>query len=491
MIASMFLTSCEEWLTISSDTEFANEDQFKNQQGFQDAVIGVYLNLSETSLYGKNLTWGYLEYLAQNYELVANSTFQEYFKYEYTTNNVSSTINGIWGAAYNTIANINNILKWEKENREVLHVTVDSLIKGELLGIRALLHFDLMRMHGKGSLAMRPEVLKELSVPYATEYRKEKPTRYSYGETLEFIINDLRQAAEYLKMDPMIGERETDYYETVSFGGFVTDNRNSRMNYYAVKVLLARVLMWRGTEEDKQEAYMLASEVYTFANEKRTFSLAYETSVSNPSWFARETDMRREWIFAPLLVGLRDIIGNSFSASSVSNETLYWTKESVDERFEIPDLQEDFRYTNCLRREGPDMENFSILKNRKPDASMENQSYREQLSVIRLPEVYYIMAECLLTSTKLYDRERAVELLNEIRVVRSIPKSKNLDATTLTDEGIMKEILKEYRKEFVGEGVQFYCYKRLGIENIPGREGAMSDLQYVIPWPLSEEIFSK
>ena len=105
------LVSCEDWLTVASDTEIANEQQFQDQQGFQDAVIGVYLQLTGASLYGQDLTWGYLELLAQNYELVASSSYKAYFEYDYEEASVAGTINSIWAAAYNTIANINNILK--------------------------------------------------------------------------------------------------------------------------------------------------------------------------------------------------------------------------------------------------------------------------------------------------------------------------------------------------------------------------------------------
>ena len=96
-----------------------------------------------------------------------------------------------------------------------------------------------------------------------------------------------------------------------------------------------------------------------------------------------------------------------------------------------------------------------------------------------------------MTSSELYNREEAVELLNEIRTARSIPASKMLDANSLSDAEIINEISKEYRKEFVGEGVQFYYYKRLGIENISGYGELMTNLQYVIPLPKSEDNYLK
>ena len=486
------LVSCEDWLTVASDTEIANEQQFQDQQGFQDAVIGVYLQLTGASLYGQDLTWGYLELLAQNYELVASSSYKAYFEYDYEEASVAGTINSIWAAAYNTIANINNILKWETINGGCMNPAIDSLVKGEMLAVRALLHFDLVRMHGKGNLEKHPEYLDELSIPYSTEFKKETPPRYSYGKTLELIIADLYQAIAYLEMDPVCGQREESFYDKLYFGGFVSKEakgRDDRMNYYATKALLARVLMWRGREEDKQEAYALAKDICKEKDNGLAF-LMYDNYVGDPLWYKRDVDMYMEWLFAPRVDGLRSLIGNTFSAEKIISTTFYWSKASVWERFELPDLDVDYRFRSCLLAEGPALNNYSILKNRKATEE-EMPTVRERTSVIRLPELYYIMAECCMTSSELYNREEAVELLNEIRTARSIPASKMLDANSLSDAEIINEISKEYRKEFVGEGVQFYYYKRLGIENISGDGELMTNLQYVIPLPKSEDNYLK
>lgn len=50
---------------------------------------------------------------------------------------------------YNVIANINNFLEYVDKNKDVL-VTERyyETMKGEALGLRAFLHFDLLRMFG-------------------------------------------------------------------------------------------------------------------------------------------------------------------------------------------------------------------------------------------------------------------------------------------------------------------------------------------------------
>lgn len=110
-----------------------------------------------------------------------------------------------------------------------------------------------------------------------------------------------------------------------------------------------------------------------------------------------------------------------------------------------------------------------------------NQYYKNKISMIRLPEVYYIAAECCATGTPA-NLEKAITYLNHVRQKRGLYEDlKNLDATQ-----IINEIKKEYRKEFLSEGVMFYYYKRTGASEIPYRSEIMEDKQYVLPYPTYE-----
>ena len=63
-----------------------------------------------------------------------------------------------------------------------------------------------------------------------------------------------------------------------------------------------------------------------------------------------------------------------------------------------------------------------------------------------------------------------------------------LDAD-LDEAGLMAQLEKEYRKEFICEGVVFYFYKRLGYEKLPRQSDVMSgskvidDAVYMLPCP--------
>ncbi|WP_315815445.1 RagB/SusD family nutrient uptake outer membrane protein [Paraflavitalea speifideaquila] len=100
------------------------------------------------------------------------------------------------------------------------------------------------------------------------------------------------------------------------------------------------------------------------------------------------------------------------------------------------------------------------------------------MPMVRLSEMYYIMAECEPDATK------AREYFNTVRKNRGlvdIAPSANLNT----------ELQKEYQKEFWGEGQLFYYYKRRNITSIPNGAAAsgnitMNAAKYVFPLPLSE-----
>ena len=98
--------------------------------------------------------------------------------------------------------------------------------------------------------------------------------------------------------------------------------------------------------------------------------------------------------------------------------------------------------------------------------------------MIRLPELYYIAAECYVRKS-VPELSAALDCLNKVRENRGLyTPLQNLDATQ-----IIAEIQKEYHKEFLSEGVMFYYYKRTGATTIPNYTGVMGDEQYILPYP--------
>ena len=102
-------------------------------------------------------------------------------------------------------------------------------------------------------------------------------------------------------------------------------------------------------------------------------------------------------------------------------------------------------------------------------------SQKQVVPLIRLSEMYLIAIE-------------AAPSLNEANALY-IPymKARNVDATPLQQDQVTAEIMREYRREFFGEGQMFYMYKRLGVKNMLWKtDREVSELDYIVPLPSTE-----
>lgn len=492
-------TACNDWLDVVSKTEIPSDVHFSSETGFKDAVIGVYVKMATPELYGKTLSWHVNEFVSQNYAVVSSAPDLNVPKYLYKEYPWVSYRNSIWKNCYETIANINNILNYEEKNRPILAPVVDSLVRGELLGLRAYLHFDLLRMFGKGNLGNRPGLMEQLTIPYSLDFNKFAPKQVTNSQFLKYLKQDIEEAIAYLKADPYTGRSDGEYYKQYidnsflasSYGGTIID-RQFRMNYWAAQALYARMLMWEGTAEAKEKALHIAEDLI----EKARYSWSSENSVivQNGEWWKKDLLFSNEHLFTMAVEKLDEYqncltgSGNWFDASSPNNtySVVFLDKLKVEEIYETPGIGDsDWRYVYCLYPQGASLNNYSLVKLRQ--YSNHEASYSSMIPMIRISEVFYIAAECRMEKGTNYDREKALWYLNTVRKHRGIAEGDRL-TNELSDREIQDEIYKEYRKEFVGEGQIFFYYKRKGMEVIPGYNGIMTDQEYQYPIPDNEVI---
>jgi starch-binding outer membrane protein, SusD/RagB family len=505
--------SCSKWLDITSKTDIPSEQQFKDVTGFRDAVIGVYVKMAKPELYSQEMTWRTVEFLSQQYAVVAGAPDLNVPLYAYNTNPLPAKRESMWLGAYNVIANINQILRYQEKNREAFSQTpiTDSLIKGEMLALRAFIHFDIMRLFGKGNLANRPQMLNELTIPYVTTFSKDATPQRKYSETLELMKNDIVEAIKYLQCDPLSKLRTgTTYWSQELASGFISTtsagtsspNRKMRMNYWAAKALYARILMWEGTAASKALALKEALDVIgsSLSGGIGTGDGAYYTwttsaNVSGTYWYTSDLSFVNEHLFTLQVEKFMDIQsmtgvsgGRSwFFAGSPNNQysVVYVTDARRKNIFEFGTslIDIDWRATKCLWADGSTLQYWTIAK--FYNTTDQSTSYNKRMPLMRISEMYYIAAECLLEPGANYDKAKAVACLNKIRNQRNIPVAYNLSAS-LTDAVIKNEITKEYLKEFIGEGQLFYYYKRLGLPTIMDYGKEMTDVEYQMPMPDSE-----
>ncbi|NCB96910.1 MAG: hypothetical protein EOM36_00915 [Bacteroidia bacterium] len=209
----ILLTSCKSWLDVTPPSQIREEQQFSTVEGFQQALIGCYMGMTDEMLYGRALTWSTVELMGGQYVELASSSSNDYSisKYKYTSSNAIKYIDGIWSKSYNVIANVNNALKYIDLKKEILDEINYRIIKGELLAIRAYMHFDLMRLYGYGNLSSRNDLSSKYAIPYVTTLAKEMTKQLSYPQTMTLLINDLKEAISLLEIDPITGNHPASY----------------------------------------------------------------------------------------------------------------------------------------------------------------------------------------------------------------------------------------------------------------------------------------
>ena len=108
--------SCEEWLDVAPNTDVPAKELFTTENGFQSALAGLYIKMTEEDSYGKNFSFGLMEQLVQMYDRLPDGTNDRNAVYIYDREtsgayNTKGVLASAWQAQYNIIANVNNLLK--------------------------------------------------------------------------------------------------------------------------------------------------------------------------------------------------------------------------------------------------------------------------------------------------------------------------------------------------------------------------------------------
>ena len=74
-ITSIFsLHSCSEWLDVAPNTDLPAKELFASESGFNSALAGLYITMTGEDTYGKNLSFGLVDQLAQMYDKLPDGT---------------------------------------------------------------------------------------------------------------------------------------------------------------------------------------------------------------------------------------------------------------------------------------------------------------------------------------------------------------------------------------------------------------------------------
>ena len=174
------LSACNDWLDIDPSDQVSSEKLFESGDGFRNALNGIYIAMSSSELYGRELSWGLASVLSQTYadnDIAKSKAYGSAMEYEYGETEIKAVLESVWSKGYNVIANCNKLIS-EAEAKDSTAFREGALernlIIGEAKALRAMMHFDILRLFAP-SVESGDESKR---IPYFTVYPSLIPQHY-------------------------------------------------------------------------------------------------------------------------------------------------------------------------------------------------------------------------------------------------------------------------------------------------------------------------
>ncbi|WP_257667696.1 RagB/SusD family nutrient uptake outer membrane protein [Parapedobacter tibetensis] len=398
--------SCSDNIDLLPSDTIPTETAIQNYEDFDRAVIGVYSNIGyNQTIYSNTLMADESRWAIDNN--VRNYGLPHKWAFDSSDGNVTAP----WGNLYNVIDRINRALA-VYDNLTTMGTQAQELprLRGELLALRALCHFDLLRSFASGyeNDAMGVPLMLESVV-------LGKPPRNTFGEVINQVKLDLAEADQLIP---------------AGFGDLF------RITKPAVVALRARVALYA---KDWDEAI-------TFSNQ----AIGFKGQLSSgDSYIDIWNDSNTSETFFQLR---RNSNGGSI-------RTL-WTDDNTDVFFspsfkliDSYDGDNDVRYNAFILDDESVEETRENWKVNKYPGQNETNRFNN-IKVIRVSEVYLILAEAYAENNNLADATKA---LNDLRSARIDNYS---DETFANKQDVIDAIYLERFKELAFEGHRFFDLKR-------------------------------
>lgn len=463
------VSSCEKWLEATSSTSLPADKVFESRDGFSESLIGVYLDLEDHNLYGMAMTWQFADLIAYPYAAAISPAFKIVQSHLYKTASVENGIHGIWAMAYRTIANINIALEYLEKQKAIFSSEEEYMLyKGEFLALRAYLHLDLIRLFGH--VDMSEANMSRKAIPYVLRFDKEPTQQLSYKETFDLLFDDIDTAIACLEAsDPLAGKIDKSIFQTINQEGFWT-NRRCRMNYAAALGLKARALQWlnrldeaAGYAEQSVSA-AFGSGLVSWANLDELLAEGYD----------KDLVLTPEQIFGlPILDP--NAIGVMTLAPGVGNTGLMVPESFVDNVLYVRVDPVTGSMSGAEDIRGPSLSlNYWTTGYWCSKITTSKATY---FPMIKVSEMYYIMAENLIDNGK---NTEALKLLDLVRSHRGISEDLGEDANA------EDELMKEYHREFINEGKLVYWLKHKNVTESICSSFSVKASDLVLPLPQGE-----
>ena len=462
--------SCDSWLEVKPYDQIAEGELQKSEEGYQKMLNGIYIDLNSDALYGQTLSVEMIEVMGGAYTIGTDNSvwgnYKDLSSYQYNTEYWRNRLDQTWNKAYALILNCNKILETIDGNKNLFTDGSYYIIKGEALALRAMLHFDMLRLFGP----VYSKDSDKKAIPYYTKQTNSPEPILTAQEVMEKITTDYEDALNYLANDPVKTEG-TMMSSTEDGSSNFLRYRALRLNYYAVEALMARAYLYMG---NKTEAFKYATDVIKTADQDIFPFVDKNLVIGSPA--DPDRIFSSEVLFALTNTSRGTIHKNFFDPSRLPNYVFRMDDSMMSNLVyggaaTTGGYQDDYRYRACWMATGSNRY-FYKYSDMVANGSIQNT----MIPMVRLGEMFLIAAE-----SQSGDLKAGVQYVNALRRNRGVA-----NLTTLTPD-----LLKyEYIRELYGEGQLFFLYKRLNSDIITSATSSKnpkaSDLIFVVPLPDTE-----
>lgn len=462
--------SCDSWLEVKPYDQIAEGELQKSEEGYQKMLNGIYIDLNSDELYGQTLSVEMIEVMGGAYTIGTDNSvwgnYKDLSSYQYNTEYWRNRLDQTWNKAYALILNCNKILETIDGNKNLFTDGSYYIIKGEALALRAMLHFDMLRLFGP----VYSKDSDKKAIPYYTKQTNSPEPILTAHEVMEKITTDYEDALNYLANDPVKTEG-TMMSSTEDGSSNFLRYRALRLNYYAVEALMARAYLYMG---NKTEAFKYATDVIKTADQNIFPFVDKNLVIGSPA--DPDRIFSSEVLFALTNTSRGTIHKNFFDPSRLPNYVFRMDDSMMSNLVyggaaTTGGYQDDYRYRACWMATGSNRY-FYKYSDMVANGSIQNT----MIPMVRLGEMFLIAAE-----SQSGDLKAGVQYVNALRRNRGVAS-----LTTLTPD-----LLKyEYIRELYGEGQLFFLYKRLNSDIITSATSSKnpkaSDLIFVVPLPDTE-----
>lgn len=455
--------SCEDFLNVKPAGEIVNDELFNSDQGFEEALYGVYSTLGSKALYGEMLSYHLSDAAAQYF--YSQYDFTKYVSnYDYKHSDSRIIVDSVWSGMYQNISYVNNILE-NLDKKDSKSMKLYNLYKGEALGLRAFMHFELLRYFAESYTNNK----NARGIPYRESYTFNVFPFESVEASYNKVIRDLDEA------ERLISEHG-EYFgsHNVNESSFTYD-RFIHLNLYAIQAVKARVYWSMGNLEK-------ASENALKVINSGKFSLEPTTGIEN---LMNGTLNPNETIFG---------VYSRNGFSEITRKHLYYSsgltvKEDYQSIYELDKDGFDYRYDTWFKTLGDFgaeglkcvkiLDWFDIKQIERPSSRIKG------INIIRLPEMHYIVSEYYLS---IDDFVNANKHFDKVLISRGLTPYASREGIKLTIE----KINIDRRKEFVAEGLYFHVMKKYNMQGYNLTTDQTYEASagiYILPVPILEEDF--